>query len=659
LNLLRRFNTIKDIPPQQLLARVVFEGKKRSLPRLPLSLRQAITLSGHSNPPSLISNYFSSLHLFDTNLNIFFSEESSINEVVNRYSFTFLNETRTLSLPIVWSSLEYPRLWQFNLHYFDWIRDILDKSYKNRSISSFDLTRIYKVTDDWINSNDIYHLDGWHPYTTSLRIVNWTYAIRAVPQLATPKILQSLWTQFNYLYQNKEYFAGGNHLLENLRGLIICGLNFNSIRAKQIVNKSVEELLAQLNVQILSDGGHYELSPMYHLIMLALVGESVAALKSANWQVPQPILNHLEKMLDFAVNMRLQNGAYPLWNDAAYNISKPLDEVVGFITQLLERTTNYPTNALYEQIIKSTDLIPLCQPKPIIDTLESSHFRSSGYHILRHNSGIELAFDCASPCPREIPPHAHADCLTFDLYYRGKPIIVDTGTSEYAPGIFRNYERSTLAHNTIEINGHNQSEIWSEFRVGRKAQPFDVQYGIEKECEWISASHDGYLQQPLQATHHRWVGLYNESIIIFDQLETLKDTLYISNFHFAPGLEIISNHLDNHEYICNLGNDILYLQVLGLTSEDKLTWNPPDTSQSWYAPEFGKRIPRGKLSIQGSLPTSGKKMCLVISFNTRVLAKMKSDSSFSFLELNSSQNNIISGWQWGINNKKLKTTSIY
>jgi uncharacterized heparinase superfamily protein len=654
LNLSRSFNTIKDIPPQQLLARVIFECKKRSLPRLPLSLRQSLTLIGHSNPPSLRQSYLSSLLLFDGNLNKICQVQG--NEITNDCSFTFLNQTRILKFPIAWSSSEYPRLWQFNLHYFDWIRDILIASYGSKSINLYSFCQIQQVTDDWIKSNPIYYFDGWHPYTTSLRIVNWVYAIKAVPAIAQPDLLKSLWIQLNYLYQNKEYFAGGNHLLENLRGLIIGGLLFHSDRAEQIVSKSVEELSAQLDIQILPDGGHYELSPMYHLIMLALVGESVAALKSANWQVPQSILQHLEKMLDFAIKIRLRDGTYPLWNDAAYNISDPLDEVVSFVSQLLGKTVSNPTNALHEKILESANITPSQINRTILNQ-QSSHFPNSGYYILRNDSGVELTFDCASPCPKELPAHAHADCLTIDVHYQGQPIIVDTGTSEYVAGAIRNYERSTLSHNTIELDNRNQSDVWSAFRVGHKAQPFDVRSGVEGEWQWISAAHDGYRQQPPRATHHRWIGLSNESIIIFDWLETRENTTYCSNFHFVPGLELVTQNIENYQYSCKLGDDLLYLQVLGLTKEDKLTWKSSNTSQSWYAPEFGKRIPRGKLSYGGVVPVDGKTLCLVISFDPQILTNLKIDRHLASLEFNSPEKKLKS-WQWDLNNGNLKTTSI-
>jgi hypothetical protein len=151
--------------------------------------------------------------------------------------------------------------------------------------------------------------------------------------------------------------------------------------------------------------------------------------------------------------------------------------------------------------------------------------------------------------------------------------------------------------------------------------------------------------------------LSDKSIIIFDRLETQSDTTYISNFHFAPDLELVTQNIETHQYSCKIENDLLYIQVLGLTKEDKLTWKSPDTAQSWYAPEFGKRIPRGKLSYEGVLPVGGKTLCLVLSFNPQILTNLKFDRSLALLEFDSPVDKV-NGWQWEINKGNLKTTSI-
>lgn len=611
MNLGRWFRTIRDIPPRQLAARVQFEVRSRSLPRLPLPLRQSLAVGNSISTPPLRQGYLQALELPEP-LNPIPSPQDT-------YTLTFLNQPQELKFPITWNSPDYPRLWQFNLHYFDWVREVLTVAYQQGQIEGESLSQVKHLICDWINANPLCSFDGWHPYTTSLRIVNWILATRAIPLLAEPDVLTSLWFQVQYLHRHKEYFAGGNHLLENLRALILGGLNFNHSQAEAIAKIALDQLSRQLAIQILPDGGHYERSPMYHLIVLNLVAESVACLRSADWTVPESISEPLKRMLDFATKIRLSNGAYPLWNDAAYNIANPLDEVVSWVSQLLGQFPNHSTDALCTRLLQAAGAspMPLLPYQPLTT---SSHCPDSGYSILRNANGLELAFDYAPPCPDELPPHAHADCLTVDLYCNGQPIIVDTGTSQYAGGEIRSYERSTLAHNTIAIANQDQSEVWGSFRVGRKAQPFNVRSGKSHEWQWVSAAHNGYAKPPLNAVHQRWVGLGSQEIVIGDRLqhcpkgdrlETALATEYTSMLHFAPGLSLVYDP-DQDEYCCQLHERRLYIKVFGLEESDRVTWMDADTSQSWYAPEFGRRYPRGCLRIQGLLPPDGKTICTVL-----------------------------------------------
>ncbi len=625
MNLGRWYRTIRHIPPRQLAQRVRFEIVRRSLPRLPHPLRRSLAVGNPIPVPPLRRDYLNALELSGLP-NLFAPPQKT-------YTLTFLNESRELDFPVTWNSPDYPRLWQFNLHYFDWIREVLIEAYQQGEIGQHSLSQLKHFISDWITANPLCSFDGWHPYTTSLRIVNWTFVTRAIPILAEPETIASLWTQVKYLDRNKEYFAGGNHLLENLRGLIIGGLNFDCPSADVIVRSALDQLIQQLAIQILADGGHYERSPMYHLIVMNLVAESVVCLYSAGWSVPDTIFATLRSMLQFAQGIRLSNGAYPLWNDAAYNIINPLDEVTSWVSQLLEYPPTHHTDALHDRLLssagkqfKTQNLKLKTEVHSPLPSFDRSNFPDSGYYILRHPSGIELAFDCAPPCPNELPPHAHADCLTIDLYFKGQPVIVDTGTSQYSSGFVRSYERSTLAHNTIALAKpvrtpqgmtfitQDQSEVWGSFRVGHKAQPLAVQSGQAQGWQWVSAAHNGYARAPLNAIHQRWVGLGTEAIVILDTLDTALSTQYTSSFHFAPELDLNYNQ-DAGEYSCQLETTSLHIKILGLTSEDEVKWLSADTSNSWYAPEFGVRIPRGFLRIQGSLLANNKILCTVMTLN--------------------------------------------
>ena len=73
--------------------------------------------------------------------------------------------------------MKWKRLWQFNLHYFDWIRNSLDQYLINDYKDIF-LKDINILIKNWIVSNPIGKGDGWHSYTISLRIRNWIWMLK-------------------------------------------------------------------------------------------------------------------------------------------------------------------------------------------------------------------------------------------------------------------------------------------------------------------------------------------------------------------------------------------------------------------------------------------------------------------------------------------------
>ena len=619
MSLGRWYRTLQDIPPRQLLARLNFEAKKTVFPKLPANLRWQLSTRQSPCSPPLRHNYLAHL--------IAASQNKPVSDLkVGSYEFTFLNETRSLSLPITWNSPDYSRLWQFNLHYFDWIREDIEAVYQHPEFYGEQLQKISTCIKDWIAANPLWSFDGWHPYTTSLRIVNWTFAIHTFPELATPQVLNNLWQQVCFLDRNKEFFAGGNHLLENLRALIIGGLNFDDSQAQRIVQKALDLLEEQLQIQILKDGGHYELSPMYHLIVINLVGECMVCLQSAGQSIPATISSALNQMLDFLEAIRLQDGQYPLWNDCAYNVAPSLNSTRDWIRPLCGQPRISKLPELQARLLQSANIEALEAQSSLPET-SSSHLASSGYHILRQGN-LEVTFDCASPCPKELPPHAHADCLSTDVYWQGQPVMVETGTSQYGSGPIRSYERSTQAHNTIALSSSSdregtakldfmsQSEIWSSFRVGRKAQPFGQNWGHDQCWQWTQAGHDGYLRMTFQTSHHRWIGISENIVVVLDHLaatptKTRSAIRWRSHFHLAPGIQL-SSAATSTKFMGKLDEHSIYMQLVGTTQQDQVDVFSPATSVSWYAPEFGKRLPRSLLQIEGWLQPTHRFLGLVL-----------------------------------------------
>ncbi len=119
----------------------------------------------------------------------------------------------------------------------------------------------------WIAENPPAIGTGWEPFPLSLRIANWIKWALGGGNLDDAAI-SSLATQLRWLERKIEWHILGNHLLANAKALIMGGLFFEGAEADRWLKRGSGILAAELGEQILGDGGHFELSPMYHALVL-------------------------------------------------------------------------------------------------------------------------------------------------------------------------------------------------------------------------------------------------------------------------------------------------------------------------------------------------------------------------------------------------------
>lgn len=461
-------NTIKYLKFKQLYFRGFYLVRKK--------------LKGFNYPFSLESN--SQNLKFDI---VIFNNNSYKNN-----NFTFLNLSKKFD-KIDWNYSKFGKLWTYNLTYFDYLNQ--------KDISKEEgLKLIY----DFIDNIDSIK-DGLEPYPISLRIINWIKFLSRF-EIKDKKIENSLYAQSYILYDNLEYHLLGNHLLENGFALFFAGIYFED---KKLLNKAKEILKSELNEQILDDGGHFELSPMYHQIIFYRLLDSINLLKSNNLNI---LLEFLEKkaslMPSWLKNITFENGEIPLFNDSANKIAPTSNELFKYASNLKLKTQNLKLN-------------------------------SSGYRKIKKQN-YECIVDIGKIGPDYIPGHAHADTFNFELYIKNKPFIVDTGISTYETNQRRNIERSSFSHNTVEINNTNSSEVWGSFRVANRAEVFD----IDIKNDTISAKHNGYKKFGIY--HTREWKFQENKIIIKDSLNKKADAIFRLHFHPSIKKETIIQKI-----ICN------------------------------------------------------------------------------------------------------------
>jgi uncharacterized heparinase superfamily protein len=162
-----------------------------------------------------------------------------------------------ISTPLAWNNPSFEKLWLYNLHYFD---DLNAQAAASRADWHNELI------GRWIAENPPGTGNGWEPYPVSLRIVNWVkWALSGVT--LDREWEHSLAVQTRWLAKRIEYHLLGNHLLANAKALVFAGLYFDGLEPRVWLEQGLRILEKELTEQILPDGGHFELSPMYHALV--------------------------------------------------------------------------------------------------------------------------------------------------------------------------------------------------------------------------------------------------------------------------------------------------------------------------------------------------------------------------------------------------------
>lgn len=407
--------------------------------------------------------------------------------------FTAVDRSRRFGAPDFWSDETDGLLFLFHLHGFAPLA-----SYAAGTRTPEGDAFWAEVAESWLLEHQRPSAPAWHPFPLSVRLVSWCAAVSAIdtwPARVAEAVGREIWRQAAYLRRTVEHDIGGNHVLKNATALCFAGVTVSEPR---FLAAGLRLLARELPQQIAADGGHVERSPAYHREVVDGLADVVVLLERSGHEVPPVLRDALDRAMRFQAALAGPDGALPLFNDAW---SGPA--VTG---------TDAPVTELGD----------------------------TGYVVLRHGAD-QVVLDVGPLCPPHLPPHAHADALSFVAWFDGRPLVVDPGVYAYT-GSTRDEFRATRAHSTVEVDGVDQCVFTGDFRAVGLPRVGPPVVEARQDVVVVRCRHDGYARLADPVVHERtFVWWPAHGLVVADRLHCARPHRVHSRLPLAAtpaGIEI-------------------------------------------------------------------------------------------------------------------------
>lgn len=477
---------------------------------------------------------------------------------------------------------------------------------------------IIDVIEHWIDNNPYRMGINWSScLELAVRLISWFFVTSflggrsaTLPDQFRRKLAESVYTHAFHIHHNPSLFSSANnHLVGELTGLICAAVMLRGYGdISRWKDQAKRWLVVQAERQVLTDGVGAEQAPSYqaHTVGYYILGSYF--LRQLEEDVPKEYLDLVSRSAEFYEALMDCRGGVPsigdddggvpifVYCDPAFNVYRSIINTGVLLTgdgaplpYPLDEVSFWLFSDLVQRGSKSEG-----QGKGASAKVEVKRsFRDGGYYVLGDHFGeedeVKLVFDCAPLGFLGIAAHGHADALSFNLTYKGTRFLIDPGTYKYfiAPRL-RDYFRSTAAHNTIRIDGLDQSEMAGPFLWGHKAESVLYSFSAGEERDEVDGEHNGYcrLRQPVR--HRRKL-----TYIKLEKRFQIEDSLTMRGSHnvevyFHVDKRCRVERIDDYNFrLMGASGDQIALRV-----DDTLDWRVVNGQQNpmlgWQSEAFGE-----------------------------------------------------------------------
>lgn len=506
--------------------------------------------------------------------------------------------------------------WELNRH-FQFA--LLAKDYAASGDSKF-LYEFIELFEDWNAKNPFLWGISWTSVMeVAIRCSNWCYAWCFLKKADAPKELliqlqTGILNMTDYIANHySRYSSANNHLIVEAYAIGQTGVLCNYT---PWIKLSVDILTRELPLQNYSDGINKELSLHYQSFYMEAMGLMMRLLIKNGIEVPAAWKPMLDKMCTYVANCMGDYGEVVVFGDD--DEGKILDlqgglnhyrYVLGLFSLMMDKQYTKLDGIDCENLhwLFSEDNWEQAQKKPLYCSPLSVCYKEGGNTILRsEDRRILIGIDHAALGFGSIAAHGHADALSFQMFVEGHPVFVDPGTYIYHCDLeSRSAFRKTENHNTVCIDGKDQSEMLGAFLWGRKAECELIEFAETSEQVVLKAKHTGY--SPIKT----------ERMLSFDK----KGSVTIADYLAGCCSASLSYIVDSNTQITRKGDRTFVLNTMGrsisLTFECTSSDAKIEVSEMYISKEYGKKELSTALRLYGSIHDNAKIITRISVFGER------------------------------------------
>jgi hypothetical protein len=438
---------------------------------------------------------------------------------------------------------------------------------------------ILRLLESWLTANPPLVGINWASMLEiGFRSISWVWAMHALLGSQSDvdrsdvactwliDMLIALDRQLTHVEHNLSYYFSPNtHLTGEALALYVVGSALPELAGSaRWVATGRRVLLAEIDRQILADGGHAERSMHYQRYMLDfyLLALMTASRTEDTAAIPR-LRDAATRLAEFTRSVADEHGSLPLIGDDDGGMLWPVagrecDDVrdsLALAALVLSRPDLCSWSAPEEVFWTGGHLALECASDVGAHPTERRHLESrsltdTGYVVVRDNAGGHAVLDAGMHGYMNAG-HAHADALALTLHLHHRPLLVDPGTATYTMDRrLRDRMRSSMNHNTVTVDGRSQAIPAGPFHWRTRTDARIQEWRHNPAFDWVEASHDGYA--PVR--HRRSLLRAGAGWLVFDEILGEGRHLTTTYWHFDPAWTLTSDasrvrarHLDGDE----------------------------------------------------------------------------------------------------------------